>query len=244
MAKSLTYFLAAVILVGGAKLVEVFFYETLKPHHPKDKTTQGSKATDQPKKDRLEKLIQSTDSPADSTALVEDESENTFDETTDQSSSTDSEEVGAQDNLQSATPTTQSFTGDDYFQDLKNSYLSPILASLPEGRSREDVVIRYYKHVNDGNKVYALRGLGYYLHEREAEDNEGVGSNALIYGADVDPRDIKLVAYTLIKSGVPLKTIKQSAYDWKFHSLEIGVDSLAQANTILSLSDIQAFESQ
>ncbi|MEP1097725.1 MAG: hypothetical protein ABJG78_21580 [Cyclobacteriaceae bacterium] len=244
MAKSLTYFFAAVILVGGAKLIEVFFYEALKPHHPDDKAYKGEKATDAPKKDKLENLIQTTDSPADSTVQVNEEPENATSEFSDPPSLTDAVEVETQDSQQSAAVAAQSFTGDDYFQNLKNSYLSPILASLPEGRSREDVVIRYYKHVNDGDKVFVLRKLGYYLHEREAEDNKGLGSNALIYGADVDPRDIKLVAYTLIKSGVSLKTIKQSAYDWKFHSLEIGVDSLAQKNDVLSLSDIQTFESR
>ncbi|MEP5613641.1 MAG: hypothetical protein ABJP45_15425 [Cyclobacteriaceae bacterium] len=242
MAKSLTYFFAAVILVGGAKLAEVFFYEALKPHHPDSQTYKQEKPANEPKKDELEELIQTTESSTDSVVQVSEEPENTTSEFSDPPSSVDT--AAEQQNNQQLATTTQSFTGDDYFQDLKNSYLSPILASLPEGRSREDVVIRYYKHVNDGNKVFALKNLGYYLHEREAEDNKGVGSNALIYGADVDPRDIKLVAYTLIKSGVSLKTIKQSAYDWKFHSLEIGVDSLAQSNAVLSLSEIQAFQSQ
>lgn len=242
MAKSLTYFIAAVILVGGFKLIEVFFYEALKPHHPQKKTAKGQKIVDKPKKEKLENLIETTAATSNSNEQAKEPSENAAESVSDQTSATNvAEPTLAQDKQQPETSIAQSLTGDDYFQDLRNSYLSPILAGLPEGRSREDIVIRYYKHVNDGDKVFALRNLGYYLHQREAEDSEGLGSNALIYGDDVDPRDIELVAYTLIKSGVPLKIIKKSAYDWKFHSLEIGVDSLAQDNAVLSISDIQDF---
>lgn len=129
----------------------------------------------------------------------------------------------------------------DYFKSLKNSYLGPIVAALPEGRSREDVVIRYYKHNKDKDKVYVLKKLGYYLHEKEAEDSKNFGSNVLYYGSDVDVKDIQIVAYTLLQNGVPLKGIEPSQYEWKFHALEIGADSLLASRSELDISDVRNF---
>ncbi len=250
MIKSLRNFIVAIILITGAKLIEVNFYHILKSPHPEDKEykeKEGEKAEKTPNKDQLDEVIESTQKEEiDSTnqtsnvveePVVEDQVNESPDTNTDETS--DSESNFESDNPQAASTT---LTGDAYFQDLKNSYLSPIIASLPEGRTREDVVIRYYKHENDGNRAYILKELGYYLHEREAENNQRLASNSLYYGSDVDLRDIQIVAYTLLKEGMPLKAIKRSAYDWKFNSIEIGADSLVESNSILSVSDIQAFE--
>ncbi len=240
MIKSLQNFIVAIVLIVGAKLIEVNFYHILKIPS-KDK--EHKEKVEEPPKDELDQVIEYTvesDSATQSDAIpadsvIEEQTAEPFESSSDSNGQDDS--VTNEPQAENSMP-----DGDDYFQDLKNSYLSPILASLPEGRSREDVVIRYYKHENDGDRVYALKELGYYLHEREAENNMNLPSNSLYYGSDVDLRDIKLVAYTLLKEGMPLKAIKRSAYDWKFNALEIGADSLVQNNAILSVSDIELFQ--
>ncbi len=242
--KSLRYFFVAVVLISTAKLIEVNFYYILKSPHPGDKEyKKDSYDSEVEDKDSFDKVIESAQKQApDSTDQVSEvvQEPAAFDEqeqATEESG--DSEDNPATNNAQVSS---SALTGEAYFQDLKNSYLSPIIASLPEGRSRDDVVIRYYKHENDGNRAYALKSLGYYLHEREAEDNQRLASNSLYYGSEVDLRDIQIVAYTLLKEGMPLKAIKKSAFDWKFNSIEIGADSLVENNSILSVADIQAFE--
>ena len=107
---------------------------------------------------------------------------------------------------------------------LKNNYLAPIIAKLPAGQLREDVVIRYYRHDQDGDKVYSLKELGYYIHEKEANETAGLGSNVLYYGNDVKIEDIKIVALTLLEKGIPLKSLEPTRFDWKSNSIEIGTD--------------------
>ncbi len=244
--KSFRYFLVAVLLITGVKLIEVNFYHVLKIPSKETKKHKSSKPETKTE-DQLDEIIESTQEEKTDTTRQADEAfeEPTLAEdpgnevasTSQESTSTDNNSASNNTSITNTQP-----TGEAYFQDLKNSYLSPILASLPEGRSREDVVIRYYKHENDGNRAYALKRLGYYLHEREAEDNQQLASNSLYYGSDVDLRDIHIVAYTLLKEGMPLKSIKQSAFDWKFNSIEIGADSLVENNPIMSVADIEAFE--
>jgi hypothetical protein len=126
-------------------------------------------------------------------------------------------------------------------EDLKQNYLSIKNASLQEGRSREDVVIRYYKHEKDGDKVYSLRTLRYYLHEKPATETQGLGSNVIYYGGQVKPEDIQIVAYTLLEEGIPLKSIERSKFDWKSNAIEIGTDTLLIGAPNLSKADIQNF---
>ncbi|MEO1253741.1 MAG: hypothetical protein AAFY41_02475, partial [Bacteroidota bacterium] len=121
-------------------------------------------------------------------------------------------------------------------------YLKSIINSLPSGQLREDVVIRYYRHEKDGNKVDALKDLGYYIHEKKATETAGLGSNVLIYGENVTTEDIKIVAYTLIDQGLPLKAIYHTQFEWKSTSLEIGTDTLLTEDSILSPQDISNFK--
>ncbi len=125
--------------------------------------------------------------------------------------------------------------------DLKNNYLAPLIASLPTGQLREDIVVRYYRHRLDGNKVYVLRDLGYYIHEKQATETEGLGSNVLIYGDEVTVQDIQIVAYTLLDQGLPLKAIQPTQFSWKSNSLEVGTDTLLLDYMDLSYEDIQNF---
>lgn len=125
--------------------------------------------------------------------------------------------------------------------DLKNNYLAPIVSKLPPGQLREDVVIRYYRHDKDEEKVYSLRNLGYYIHEKEATETAGLGSNVIYYGEDVNIKDIQIVALTLLEKGIPLKSIQRSRYDWKSNSIEIGTDPLLSDKSAITLDYIYNF---
>lgn len=125
--------------------------------------------------------------------------------------------------------------------DLKNNYLKPKIDNLPPGQLREDVVIRYYRHDQDGDKVFKLRDLGYYIHEKEATETAGLGSNVLYYGQDVNVEDIQIVAYTLLDAGLPLKSIEPTQYSWKSNAIEIGTDTLLLDNSTISDADIKDF---
>lgn len=125
--------------------------------------------------------------------------------------------------------------------DLKNNYLAPIVSKLPPGQLREDVVIRYYRHDKDEEKVYSLKNLGYYIHEKEATETAGLGSNVIYYGEDVNLKDIQIVALTLLEKGIPLKSIQRSRYDWKSNSIEIGTDPLLSDKSAITLDYIYSF---
>lgn len=125
--------------------------------------------------------------------------------------------------------------------ELKNGYLAPIISKIPSGQLREDVVVRYYRHEEDGEKVYTLKELGYYIHEKEAKETAGLGSNVLYYGRDVPVEDIRIIAYTLLESGVPLKSIRPTRFNWKSASVEIGTDpDIANAASLMK-NDVLTF---
>lgn len=246
MIKSLAYFLVAIALISVFKLIEVNFYHILKSPHPNDKKYKGDdiEATEDKVEeiDKLDEVMNAVEQDTISTDFDTTSNSEPIPEEDNQETEQAAEIVESNDESVPDQPVqSTAVSEDDFFNNLKNAYLSPILADLPEGRSREDVVVRYYKHEDDGNRMYSLRRLGYYLHEREAEDNIGMASNALYYGSDVDVRDIQLVAYTLLEAGMPLKAIRKSAYDWKYNSIEIGADASVQDNPVLKKSDIQSF---
>ena len=125
--------------------------------------------------------------------------------------------------------------------DLKNNYLKPKIDNLPPGQLREDVVIRYYRHGQDGDNVFRLKDLGYYIHEKEATETVGLGSNVLYYGEDVNVEDIQIVAYILLEGGLPLKSIEPTQYSWKSNAIEIGTDTLLLNKAAISGDDIKNF---
>ena len=67
---------------------------------------------------------------------------------------------------------------------------------------------------------------------------------ANLIGEDVVLEDIQLVAYILLKQGVPLKQIVPSSYhsDWKPYAIEIGVDPLIDERPVLTYRKIRNFE--
>lgn len=128
------------------------------------------------------------------------------------------------------------------FTDLKNGYLAPILAKLPAGQLREDITVRYYRHEEDGDGVYALKNLGYYIHEKEVAETAGLGSNVLYYGSDVSTEDIRIIAYTLVENGIQLKSIAPTQYGWKSTSVEVGTNpELVDSSIMVSKADALNF---
>ena len=127
---------------------------------------------------------------------------------------------------------------------LKNNYLAPLLATIPEGQLREDIVIRYYRHKKDLQKVDRLKALSYYIHEKEAIETAGLGSNIIYYGDDVPLEDIQIIAFTLLEEGIPLKSIKHTQFEWKAKAIEIGTDTLLINEANISIQEIQNFHKQ
>ncbi|MDH5609670.1 MAG: hypothetical protein OEY56_09320 [Cyclobacteriaceae bacterium] len=133
---------------------------------------------------------------------------------------------------------------DRYFQELLNIYTEDVLSTLPEGKSRTNIVIRYYFHEGDNEKVYSLKKLGFYLHQRPVEkDLLTYESNSLYYGDNISIEDIQLIAYTLVTNGLPLKQIIPSKYhdSWKSNSIEIGTDTALTQQDVLTTQQIRNF---
>ncbi len=131
---------------------------------------------------------------------------------------------------------------ESFFSDLNKSYQTRVLNGLPPGKPRSDVIIRYYKHPPDGNSVYKLKDLGFYIHERPVDkEMTEYESNSIFYGDSVKQEDLLIVAYTLIKQGMPIKSIKPSLYHdgWKYNAIEIGADSTVIDKEALSIDQLK-----
>ncbi|MFT6867649.1 MAG: hypothetical protein ACJA08_002492 [Cyclobacteriaceae bacterium] len=129
-----------------------------------------------------------------------------------------------------------------YFQVLMKNYDQQVLSKLEQGDIRRDIIIRHYNHPADGDKVYVLRKLGFYIHERPVEGSLiGYESNAVFYGDDVAKEDLQLVVYYLINAGMPIKRIAKSQFHdgWKSSSIEIGTDTTVTKRSILTIDDLQ-----
>lgn len=134
----------------------------------------------------------------------------------------------------------------DFFDSLKKKYQTSMLNQLKPGKPRTDVIIRYYKHPPDGDKVYALRDLGFYIHERPVDKGmTQYESNSIFYGDSIRNEDLLIVAYTLIQQGLPIKNIEPSLYHdgWKYNAIEIGADSTVLEKGVLTLDELLNFRS-
>lgn len=141
----------------------------------------------------------------------------------------------------SAVEANDNLTDVEYFREFSRIYKEQKLKGV-QPESRTDVVIRYYKKAKDGDKIFRLRALGFYIHERPSSEKfDQYASNAIYYGDKVSLEDIKMVAYTLMRQGVDIKTIEPSQFfsDWKAHSIEIGTDDTMQDMPSLTLGDIR-----
>ncbi len=130
------------------------------------------------------------------------------------------------------------------FEEGLRAYKMDVLSKLAPGEKRMDVVVRYYPHAPDGDAVYRLEELGYYLHERPTDPGTtSTPSNSLFYGDDVPVEDVQLVAITLLDAGIPLRQIVPSKFhaDWKAGALEIGADQTVASLPILTKTTIRNF---
>ncbi|UXP33636.1 hypothetical protein N6H18_06670 [Reichenbachiella agarivorans] len=102
-------------------------------------------------------------------------------------------------------------------------------------------IIRYYVKDLDFGKIKALEKYGFYIHERPSPLKETYATNALYVGDSVTNHDVLLVAYTLIESGVVIKSISFSREHagWKSHSIEIGTDTTILDAQPMTLGDLK-----
>ncbi|MEQ8626561.1 hypothetical protein [Ekhidna sp.] len=251
MGKYPVYAIVALVFIGVIKLLQITAFDA--EQYTKNKKASFSKDIFKPaKKDAAFNSSQEDeetappvlgrtegDSLESDVGTMEQADEPTEQADFDQSdSSFDSQPSDSESDFANATTTARSYSGLD---ELKNIYLAPKIANLPPGQLREDVVIRYYRHDQDGDKVYSLKELGYYIHEKEATETEGLGSNVMYYGANVAVEDIQIVAYMLLSSGLPLKSIEPSSFSWKANAIEIGTDPDILDDDNLTESDIRNF---
>jgi hypothetical protein len=132
-----------------------------------------------------------------------------------------------------------------YFENLTKDYQARVIDKMGSDKHRKDVIVRYYTHTPDGQKVYALQKLGFYIHERPVEDPlDSYESNAIFYGDQVKKEDLQLVIYTLLKQGLPIKKITPSLFhdSWKSSSIEIGTDTTANKKKQITLEELQQIE--
>ncbi|MEP4535244.1 MAG: hypothetical protein ABJ004_19260 [Cyclobacteriaceae bacterium] len=200
----------------------------LKPT-PKEEFTEEMKA-------KMASMTQKSDAPE--KAVREEEPENAM------ASVTKPEETITEPEETQAVETEVSFvkSSSDYFAQLRKEYNETVLSKIESGDIRRDVIVRYYVHPPDGNKVYSLEELGFYIHERPVEGPLiSYESNAVFYGDNVSESELKLVVYNLLKEGMPIKQIAKSQYHdgWKASSIEIGTDTTATSKSIITPDELQ-----
>ncbi len=244
MGKYPIYAFVAIVFIGIIKLLQVTAFDVeqynknkkLSFAKPEDTTSVPYKKESQ-EADTLENDEKTSENIPDSVEEVakEAQEENNGEEIQDTTVDTDNDTFESPD----AQAQSKSYGS---LSDLKNLYLAPKIANLPPGQLREDVIIRYYRHDQDGEKVYVLKELGYYIHEKEANETAGLGSNVMYYGDEVNIEDIQIVAFTLLEKGLPIKAIEPTQFSWKSNSIEIGTDTLLLNDVNLSQSDIQNFK--
>lgn len=210
MLKNVKYAVMAIIFIGIAKLLQTTF---ISADYSKGKKSASAKpAVTAPAKKETKK------------AKTENQAAFSSEQGKDSIKTEERASEPAENTQEEVANETSTVSASSSLTDLKNNYLSPIIAKLPPGHLREDVVVRYYRHEKDGDKVSVLQDLGYYIHEKEATETAGFGSNVLYYGDSVPIEDIRIVAMTLLSNGISLKSIQRSRYDWKSNSLEVGTD--------------------
>lgn len=133
-------------------------------------------------------------------------------------------------------------SAEELMKQMVETYKTEVLSGI--SKPRKDIVVRYYRHKPDGKSAYELEKLGYYIHERPVDPKfEKYQSNAIFFGDSVAQKDIQIVAFTLLKEGLPIKVIKPSKFgdSWKSKSIEIGTDTTLISLPTLNFEAIQKF---
>lgn len=132
--------------------------------------------------------------------------------------------------------TTYGFTIDSTMSLLKNEGLEKSLSAndaikfiLSRHKPNNNIIIAYYDRTIDEKRVgLELRALGYHFKNKSASEYMSKKkTNAIWFGAEVPIVDIKIVALTLIRAGIPIKGIRpyknNSTYrNYKKNIIEVG----------------------
>ena len=130
-----------------------------------------------------------------------------------------------------------------FFDYLLDNYKNGKINKLGPNQLRSDVLIQYYNREENTEQSITFTQLGFEIHNKYTNNSKEV-ANILRFGKDVVLEDIQLVAYILLKQGVPLKQMVPSSYhsDWKPYAIEIGIDPLIEEQPILTYKKIRNFE--
>ncbi len=130
-----------------------------------------------------------------------------------------------------------------FFDYLLDNYKNGKIKKLRPNQLRSDVLIQYYNRKEDAKQSITLTQLGFEIHNKYTNNSKDV-ANIIRFGEDVVLEDIQLVAYVLLKQGIPLKQMVPSSYhsDWKPYAIEIGINPLIEEQPILTYKKVRNFE--
>jgi hypothetical protein len=114
---------------------------------------------------------------------------------------------------------------------LQKSLPQPFNNSSMQGQSaaadadlewRSQVTVKYYAKAEEPPTVKsAIEKLGFQQVQIKPSIVKNVPNNLILYGESVNPEDVKLVAYTLIRAGIEIKAIRP------FHSLKLKKENVS-----------------
>lgn len=105
---------------------------------------------------------------------------------------------------------------------------------------RNNTTIKYFlKNVDKEKVLAALGGLGFTLMQSPPVGR--TPTNAIWFGPSVQIDDVKLVAYTLIRAGIPIQDIRRyMVSDGRDSQIQVGGRPLAKDNVVWTVERISA----
>lgn len=118
-----------------------------------------------------------------------------------------------------------------------NEYRS-VLAQL-DSQKLKNITVQYFPKNIDKDKVNkAIEELGYKVEIGDSRV-EDVETNAIWFGSNVTPEDVKLVSLTLIRAGVKIKVIRPFRNSRTQRDLiQVGADALYENKESLTVNEI------
>jgi hypothetical protein len=121
-------------------------------------------------------------------------------------------------------------------------FFAALMAQSPKyDHPVKHTIIRYYTKDKDKNRVFDLQQFGFYIHERPSPLQQTHTSNMIHVGDSVTNKDVLLVGYQLIQSGMDIKDISFSREHagWKSNAIEIGTDTTIMDKKPMTLKDLK-----